>query len=171
MLGMPLSAIRATRPAMTLYPRAVIEAVLLSEGPIGTAQAVARELGLPNRFKLARLLKREGLPPLHRLAGWATVLSWVISAERKGVSLCWIAFRSRRHPSACYRLVSGTAPQLLAVHELGFAPESDTYIRGRHLLRPPGSGPSIVDREVRLFVHHNTVQTGGRRLRTSSPGR
>jgi len=105
MLGMPLSAIRATRPAMTLYPRAVIEAVLLSEGPIGTAQAVARELGLPNRFKLARLLKREGLPPLHRLAGWATVLSWVISAERKGVSLCWIAFRSRRHPSACYRLV------------------------------------------------------------------
>jgi len=73
--------------------------------------------------------------------------------------------------SACYRLVSGTAPQLLAVHELGFAPGSDTYIRGRHLLRPPGSGPSIVDREVRLFVHHNTVQTGRRRLRTSSPGR
>jgi len=105
MLGTPLSAIRATRPAMTLYPRAVIEAVLLSEGPIGTAQAVARELGLPNRFKLARLLKREGVPPLHRLAGWATVLSWVIHAERKGVSLCWIAFRSRRHHSACYRLV------------------------------------------------------------------
>jgi hypothetical protein len=105
MLGTPLTAIRATRPAMTLYPRAVVEAVLLSEGPIGTAQAVARELGLPNRFTLARLLKSEGLPPLHRLAGWAMVLSWVISAERKGVSLCWIAFRSRRHPSACYRLV------------------------------------------------------------------
>jgi len=105
MLGAPLQAIRTTCPSLTLYPRAVIEAVLLSEGPIGTAAAVARELGLPNRFKLARLLKREGLPPLHRLAGWATVLSWVISAEQQGVSLCWIAFRSRRHPSACYRLV------------------------------------------------------------------
>lgn len=105
MLGTPLVAIRATRPVMTFYPRAVVEAILLSEGPIGTAHAVARELGLPNRFKLARLLKREGLPPLHRLAGWATVLSWIKCAERQGVSLCWIAFRSRRHPSACYRLV------------------------------------------------------------------
>lgn len=105
MLGTPLSAIRATRPTMPLYPRVVVEAILLCEGPIGTAQAVARELGLPNRFKLARLMKREGLPPLHRLAAWATVLSWVQRAERQGVSLCWIAFRSHRHPSACYRLV------------------------------------------------------------------
>lgn len=105
MLTTPLAAIRATRPAMTLYPRAVVEAVLLSEGPIGSAQRVAQELGLPNRFKLARLLKREGLPPLHRIAGWATVLSWTICAERRGVSLCWIAFRAGRHPSACYRLV------------------------------------------------------------------
>ena len=112
MLGTPLTAIRATRPAMSLYPRAVVEAVLLSEGPIGTAQAVARELGLPNRFTLARLLKREGLPPLHRLAGWATVLSWVICAEQKGVSLCWIAFRSHRHPSACYRLVREVTGEL-----------------------------------------------------------
>jgi len=105
MFGTPWQAIRATRPTMPFYPRAVVEAVLLCEGPIGTAERVARELGLPNRFKLARLLKREGLPPLHRLAGWATVLSWVITSERQKVSLCWIAFRSRRHPSACYRLV------------------------------------------------------------------
>jgi len=90
---------------MTLFPRAIVEAILLSEGPIGSAQDVARELGLHNRFKLARILKREGLPPLHRLAEWATVLSWVVTAEWDSVSLCWIAFRSRRHPSACYRLV------------------------------------------------------------------
>lgn len=90
---------------MTLLPSAIVEAILLSEGPIGSAQDVARELGLRNRFELARLLKREGLPPLHRLAEWATVLSWVVAAERDGVSLCWIAFRSHRHPSACYRLV------------------------------------------------------------------
>ncbi len=90
---------------MALFPRAILEAILLAEGPIGSADAVARHLGLANRFKVARLLKREGLPPLHRLGEWATVLSWTIAAERHGLSLCRIAFRSRRYPSACYRLV------------------------------------------------------------------
>lgn len=100
-----LSAIRGARPQLTLMARAVVEAVLLTGGSIGSAHAVARLLGLPNRFKLARLLRREGLPPLHRLAEWTTVLSWVRNAERTGASLCWMAFRSGRHPSACYRLV------------------------------------------------------------------
>lgn len=90
---------------MTLYSRAIVEAVCLCEGPIGSAHEVAIQLGLKSRFTLARLLKREGLPPLHRLAQWATVLAWVVAAERDGVSLCWMAFRSKRHPSACYRLV------------------------------------------------------------------
>ena len=90
---------------MPLVPRVVVEAVLLSEGSIGTAQGVARQLGLPNRFKLARILKKAGLPPLHRLAEWATLESWLRTAEQKDVSLCYLAFRARRHPSACYRLV------------------------------------------------------------------
>lgn len=90
---------------MAPLPRAVVDAILLTEGPIGSATTVARHLGLNNRFQLARMLKREGLPPLHRLGEWATVLSWTIAAERDGLSLCRIAFRSRRYPSACYRLV------------------------------------------------------------------
>lgn len=105
MLPLPLSAIHAARPNMTLLARAVVDAVLLSGGSIGSAQVVAGRLGLGSRFKLARLLRREGLPPLHRLAEWVTVLSWVVAAEQTGVSLCWIAFRTRRHPSACYRLI------------------------------------------------------------------
>ena len=117
---LPLSAIRAARPQMTLRARAVVEAVLLSGGSIGSAQAVARLLGLGNRFKLARLLRREGLPPLHRLAEWTTVLSWVLAAEQSGVSLCWLAFRSRRHPSSCYRLVKEvTGLRWEAVRERG----------------------------------------------------
>jgi len=40
---------------MTLYPRAIVEAVCLSEGPIGSADEVALHLGLKNRFTLARL--------------------------------------------------------------------------------------------------------------------
>lgn len=109
MLTHALSAILTARPSLPFVPRTVVEAVLLSEGSIGSADAVARGLGLRNRFMLARLLKREGLPPLHRLAEWATVLSWVLSAERRGVSLCQIAFHSRRHPSACYRLIEEVA--------------------------------------------------------------
>jgi hypothetical protein len=105
MLADSLDMIRAVRPALTLLPRVVVEAVLLSEGSIGSAHAVARQLGLPNRFKLARILKEAGLPPLHRLAEWATLESWIRAAEVDGVSLCYLAFRSRRHPSACYRLV------------------------------------------------------------------
>jgi len=42
-------------------------------------------LGLKNRFKLARLLQREGLPPLHRLTEWITVMGWVGAAEEDGV--------------------------------------------------------------------------------------
>src|SRR5882672_683751 len=86
MLASCLSAIHTARPSLTTLPRAIVDAVALAEGPIGTATAVARRLGL-DRFRLARLLQREGVPPLHRL------------------SLCWIAFHTHRHPSACYRLV------------------------------------------------------------------
>ncbi len=105
MLAKPLAAVRVARPHLGFVPRAIVEAIFLTEGPIGPANAIARQLGLHSRFQLARLLKREGLPPLHVMAGWATVLSWVVAAERDGVSLCWLAFRSKRHPSACYRLV------------------------------------------------------------------
>ena len=105
MVSLPLAAIYAARPRIPLTACAVVEAVLLTGGSIGSAQAVAGLLGLGNRFKLARLLRREGFPPLHRLAEWATLLSWTVAAEQTGASLCWMAFRSRRHPSACYRLV------------------------------------------------------------------
>jgi len=90
---------------MTLCARAVVEAVVLSKGSIGPAECVSQALGLSNRFSLARLLAREGLPPLHRLTEWITVLNWIDCAERQRVSLCWMAFHSHRHPSACYRLV------------------------------------------------------------------
>jgi len=104
-LARVLLAIRAARPGLTLRARAIVEAILLSNGPIGSAESVGHALGLKNRFQLARLLQRQGLPALHRLTEWVTVLSWSFAAEENDVSLCWMAFRSRRHPSACYRLV------------------------------------------------------------------
>ncbi len=105
MLERVLLAIRSARPRMRLRARAVVEAIVLTKGSIGSAEAVARELGLTNRFRLARFLESEGLPPLHRLTEWITVLNWIAAAQRDQVSLCWMAFRSQRHPSACYRLV------------------------------------------------------------------
>ena len=105
MLAYSLAVVRCLRPDMPLFARAVVEAIMLTEGPIGSADEVAQRLGLSSRFKLARLLRQEGLPPLHRLAEWASLESWVTTAERDGVSLCHIAIRSKRHPSACYRLV------------------------------------------------------------------
>lgn len=100
-----LSAIHTVRPDLSLLTSAVVDAIVLTQGPIGTAHSVARRLGLRNRFELARLLEAQGLPSLHHLAEWTTVLSWVLTAERSQVSLCWMAFRSHRHPSACYRMV------------------------------------------------------------------
>ncbi len=105
MLAHLLGTIRAARPALSLVPRTVVEATLLTRGALGSACNVAGWLGLRNRFELARLLRRQGLPPLHRLRAWAALLSWVDAAEREGVSLFRLAFRSGRHPAACYRLV------------------------------------------------------------------
>lgn len=105
MLAKELSAIRAARPAWSLVPRALVEAICFVEGPIGSADRVVHALGLRNRFELARLLMREGLPSLHRMAQWATMLSWVTAAERDRVSLCCLALRAGRYPGACYRQV------------------------------------------------------------------
>jgi hypothetical protein len=84
---------------------AIVEAVLLSEGPIGSTEELARTLGLPNRFALGRLLREQGVPPLRHLYGWATVLSWVTVAEHRGLSLFRIAASAGRQPSSCYRFV------------------------------------------------------------------
>ncbi|MDP3909338.1 MAG: hypothetical protein Q8Q14_03015 [Gemmatimonadales bacterium] len=72
---------------------------------VGPAGHAAKRLGLSSRFGLARLLKREGIPPLHRLSGWFDVLRWVRAGEQDAVSLCRVAFVSHRDPAACYRLV------------------------------------------------------------------
>ncbi len=104
-LNAVVRAVHKSRPDLSLPSRAVVEAVLLIGGSVGTAADVAPLLGLQNRFELGRLLKREGLPALHCLAGWANVLAWVERAESTGCSLCQIAFRARKDPATCYRTV------------------------------------------------------------------
>jgi hypothetical protein len=92
-------------PHLSLRAQAILDGLLLSGGDLGTAREVAPRAGEPNRFALARLLRREGLPPLHSLAAWTRVLTWVDCAERSGSSLCQLAFRYKKDPAVCYRMV------------------------------------------------------------------
>jgi hypothetical protein len=101
----PPAPVRSALPRLGLYSRAIFEAILLTGGSVGSEEVVAQRLGLRNRFELARLLHRDGLPSLRRLADWVTLLAWVKRAERQSTSLCRIAFTTGRHPSACYRVV------------------------------------------------------------------
>ena len=54
--------IHTALPRLSFEVRAVIDAMLLTRGSVGTAQWVASHLSFSNRFRLARRLSSEGLP-------------------------------------------------------------------------------------------------------------
>jgi YVTN family beta-propeller protein len=66
---------------------------------------LAAWLGLHDRYQLARVLRREGLPRLELLGGWARTLYWMIETETSGISLRELAERERLDPAVAYRLV------------------------------------------------------------------
>ncbi len=92
-------------PHLSFRTRGILDALLLDGGVMGNASRVAELVGTSSRFALARLLRRDGLPPLHDLSAWISVLTWVTTAERTHASLFSIASRSGRSPATCYRLV------------------------------------------------------------------
>src|SRR5207247_8256741 len=62
-------------------------------------------VGLRDRHQRARGLRRDGLPPLEQLAGWARVLYWMLEAEARDSSLLELARREQLDPAVAYRLV------------------------------------------------------------------
>jgi len=66
---------------------------------------LAEWLGFHDRYQLARALRREGLPPLEVIGGWARTLYWVLEAETSGLSLRELAEREHIDPAVAYRLV------------------------------------------------------------------
>ncbi len=100
------SAIHARLPWLGFTTRALLDALLLNSGSIGCADCVAHRLGMRNRFQLAKTLRANGLPPLHRLSAWMTVLGWVAGWEQAGASLSHSALRVGMEPAAGYRLVA-----------------------------------------------------------------
>jgi len=69
------------------------------------SQEFAAWLGFHDRYQLARALRREGLPPLEVIGGWARTLYWMTEAEASGTSLRELAERERLDPAVAYRLV------------------------------------------------------------------
>ena len=103
---LPLASAMLTRlPWLSAQGRAVINVMVCENGRTGSADLVAARLGLRTRFQLARLLRREGLPPYELLTGWASVLYWVFEANRTGSTLLALARRAHVDPAMSYRLI------------------------------------------------------------------
>lgn len=92
-------------PHLSFHARAILDALMLGDGCIGSTAAVAGRLGFPSRFALARMMRRQGLPGLRELGAWISLLRWLIAAERSEEPLFVIATHSRRCPAVCYRTV------------------------------------------------------------------
>jgi len=103
---LPLASAILTRlPWLSAQGRAVINVVVCENGRTGSADLVAARLGLRTRFQLARLLRREGLPPYELLTGWASVLYWMFEADRTAATLLALARRAHVDPAMSYRLM------------------------------------------------------------------
>src|SRR5207247_518929 len=69
------------------------------------SQELASWLGFHDRYQLARALRREGLPPLETLGGWARTLYWLLESETSGATLRKLAERDHLDPAVAYRLI------------------------------------------------------------------
>jgi len=101
------SMMQGAVPWLSSDGRAVLNLLISSNGRVGSAQALCRQVGLRSRFQLNRLLRREGLPPYEELSGWVCVFHWMIQADA-GVgrgALLALARQTPMETASSYRLV------------------------------------------------------------------
>jgi DNA-binding beta-propeller fold protein YncE len=99
------SVLQTALPHLSENGRAILSAFgCLNGHPAGSHQ-LATLLGFHDRYQLARALRREGLPSLEVMGGWARTLYWMTEAENSGKSLRELAERERLDPAVAYRLV------------------------------------------------------------------
>ena len=91
---------RVSPPALS-----VIGSVARAAGKPLCAAEAARRSGLRDRHQLARVLKRDHLPPYEELVAWLSVTAWLHAAEAGRKSLFSIATQIEREPATCYRMV------------------------------------------------------------------
>lgn len=99
------SLLQTALPELSSASRAVVSTLGCLNGNVTSAREMAAWVGLRDRYQLARVLRRDGLPPLEQLAGWTRVLYWMLEAESSGASLRQLAQRERVDPAVAYRLV------------------------------------------------------------------
>lgn len=99
------SGTEGVREHLPFRIRVLLDAFLLTRGPLRPADDVARCTGFRNRFEANRALKREGLPSFQRVEQWMRVLAWVDRWERTGQSLSGQTLSVGLDPSAGYRLI------------------------------------------------------------------
>jgi hypothetical protein len=83
----------------------VVRAITLSGGAFVSSSALARGLGLKDRYALDRLLHNEGLPTYKQLSGWIRVLGWVLDWEKERVALSSSALRTGKNAGIYARTV------------------------------------------------------------------
>jgi len=99
------NVLQTALPPLSATSRAVVSALACCNGHASSAGEIAAWVGLRDRHQLARGLRRDGLPPLEQLAGWARVLYWVLEAQSGDRSLLELARREQLDPAVAYRLV------------------------------------------------------------------
>ncbi len=85
--------------------RVLEEAVALLYARTGSADGLARDLGVSNRTGLNRLFRRMGASNLRTQLGWVRVIDWVRCWEGESRSLCYQNLRAGTDPAWAYRLV------------------------------------------------------------------
>jgi len=91
--------------ALSPPAQAVVRTIALGNGTFVSSTAVARSLGLKDRYALDRLLHSEGLPTYKQLSGWIRVLGWVLDWETDRVALSSSALRSGKNAAIYGRTV------------------------------------------------------------------
>ncbi|HWC74717.1 MAG TPA: cytochrome D1 domain-containing protein [Gemmatimonadales bacterium] len=99
------SVLQAALPHLSEDGRALLSVLGCVNGRPSGPQEIAQWLGFHNRYRLARALRREGLPPLEVVGGWARAIYWMLEAETTGMSLRELAAREHMDPAVAYRLV------------------------------------------------------------------
>ena len=99
------SLLQTALPHLSESGRALLSALGCLNGHPPCPKELAEWLGFHDRYQLARALRREGLPPLEVIGGWARTLYWVLEAETLGLSLRELAEREHIDPAVAYRLV------------------------------------------------------------------
>lgn len=99
------SVLHTALPHLSENGRALLNALGCTNGHPPCSHELAAWLGFHDRYQLARALRREGLPPLEVIGGWARTLYWMGEAESSGKSLRELAEREHLDPAVAYRLV------------------------------------------------------------------